>query len=152
MDGFRSELTAFINKHRKICTRERSACPQENDYATAITIVRDELEVLNPAIAARSEASSFQLVEVNEVTALLNDLKVQLKTVSSKVEVIQLSEKFSYDDIIELLEDMNNKLPYGKPDWYDLFKARLGNVAMDETLRSTIVEPALNKLRAMLMN
>lgn len=113
-------------------------------------MARDELAMINPAIAARSEAQSFTQSEADQINVLLNTLVDKMTSMESELGVLTTSTQFTYDDIIVLLEEMRDKLPYGKRDWLDLLKARLFNVGLDETINQSIVSPMLKDIAEVL--
>ncbi len=71
----------------------------------------------------------------------------KLTGVEGQLQVLTTSSQFTYDDIVELLEDMRDKMPYGKKDWFDLLKARLSNVGLDEALNQSLVTPLLKHVK-----
>lgn len=147
LDALRKELTVYIDQHRTTCKYPNDpTCIHERAYATTIEMVRDELEMTNPAIAARHESQSFSQIEANQINALLNTLVDKMTSMESELGVLTTSTQFTYDDIIELLEEMRDKLPYGKRDWLDLLKTRLFNVGLDETINQSIVSPTLKHI------
>lgn len=153
LDALRKELTVRIDNHRPGCPYPNDPqCIQERAYAASIEMARDELAMINPAIAARHESQSFSKIEANQINAVLNTMAEQLSGMESSLNVLTTSSQFTYDDILGLLEDMKDKLPYGKKDWFDLFRTRLTNVGIDEAIRASIVAPALTTMGELIVN
>lgn len=107
LDALRKELTAYIEQHRQTCHYANDPqCVHERAYATAMEMVRDELEMVNPAIAARHEALSFSQGEADQINSLLNNLAGQLEAMNEQLGVLTMSSQFTYDDIIDLLNGL----------------------------------------------
>ena len=76
----------------------------------------------------------------------------RLAGMEGSLNTLTTSSQFTYDDIMGLLEEMKDKLPYGKKDWFDLFRMRLANVGIDEAIRASIVEPALTQVSELIVS
>ncbi len=153
LDALRKELTVYIDRHRTTCKYPNDpTCIHERAYATSIEMIRDELEMTNPAIAARHESQSFSQIEANQINAVLNTMAERLAGMEGSLNTLTTSSQFTYDDIMGLLEEMKDKLPYGKKDWFDLFRMRLANVGIDEAIRASIVEPALTQVSELIVS
>ncbi len=148
LDAFRIELTSEIDRHRLRCPEkiDPSKCPQERRYAQLITAVSDELEMINPAIAARSLGMGFTTLQADRVNQVLNELMANLNGVQQDISLLKNGQQLIYEDAVEAIEEMRDKLPYGKRDWYDLFVQRVANLTLEEGLKRELVDPALQAI------
>lgn len=148
MDALRIVATGTIDTHRRECPKAARPqdCVQEQRYAELITAIQDELYAINPAISQRPIEQGFDQRQADAIVLAIGKVVEDLRQMKQGLSTVQMGQEVIYTDLIEALGDMAQKLPYGKRDWYDLLLGRIANVAVDETIKRTVIDPALASL------
>lgn len=83
-------------------------------------LVKDELEVLNPTVASRDPMTSNTQTEADRLNAIKNEL---LDAILGGDEHILEAQRVTLEGVTEGLEELWEKMPYGKKDWTVLVKS-----------------------------
>ncbi len=146
MDAIRKEMLLLMEAHRTKCPKNDNpeACGYEVRYGDAVTIVRGELEVMDPSIASRSLNLSFSRDEADKVVALLNELRDHLRSVE---ENLMNGQQLTYELISEELDDLPMKLSLGKRDFTSLLIGRVQEVVVNAGIEATVAQPFIDELK-----
>lgn len=148
MDALRILVTEQINDHRPRCTSSKGQqhCNQEIRYAELITAIHDELNLINPAVSMRAIEQGFNQSQADTIMATLGKIMDELSRMKNDMGTIQVGQEVIYTDVVDLMEEMARKLPYGKQDWMALLKGRLASIAIDESVKRSLIDPAIASL------